>query len=817
MKCIFYIVIRSITLIVCLSSLYGLNFPNCSSVEFFEASSFNCRPCPYNGSMVASVDGLSCICENHSIVTVSGRCRACNVTEVVSADGSSCVPRRCQASAGRVVCRRCPKDYIAMTQNYDGSPMKVVQCVKCARGYRPLGDTCVKCHGCDCKRLEVLVHGTCLPKKYVTERPKYEENLLHPSYLLDIVKYEYLCVIYNISACRWLANACVSNFYSSDPAGACRLWIYPNLISHNILPTLSANKSESDRGKNEIHLSNRQNTLLISSISYKNDGSFKQHLDPRKRIVPCLPPFMITIGEDYSLDCPINISEVFTLYNEIHALYVSSDKTRKPISILIRKPNGQYVKKGLWYSSKFSKYFVFRRSLSATSNVTNLIYLREFLIRLRIVRDQNSVGALKVNLNVEAHYAIKSPASDIFMMSLRVNNDLPSAGVIRGLEIWGSILCFLMVAYAFLQWRGVLRRGGLKVSLLPIMAGCISDAIYFATWTTLVHALAAEAGTLGLTLPLAQSEEQVTAAMIYTILTLKVIKVAYTNWKLSRYDIFFIDWSEYNPSFKDTLLYDQSNEKKQGILAREWIEMHTKRRTSPAVTVILTILTLNLLLPWQLIMPNSEGYKWAIATIAWWSSYILVFLTQMVADRLVGSPPIKLQRICTGLEISMLVFQEELYAHYVHGRNDESSDTRYLSGPLTTCRVSCAPQFRILLSKFLAAFFERALDGLSWVASERTVLEKLLDLEITTREGGNTSILLYETDNLTPSCFSITWWGNEWTLATFDSIVFSCVLFSTNKPLYAAFVTVALWQIMKYTITWLAIRNVKEKTKVRGI
>ncbi|XP_013137366.1 PREDICTED: uncharacterized protein LOC106102434 [Papilio polytes] len=786
--------------------------------------------------MIASVDGLSCTCESHSVMTNSGHCKACNVTEVVSADGNSCVPRRCQASANRVVCRKCPKDYIAVSQNHDGTPMKEVQCVKCGRGYRPLVDTCVKCDGCDCRKQEVLVHGTCLPKKYVIERPKYEENLLHPSYLLDIVKYEYLCVIFNISACRWLANACVSNFYSSDPAGACRLWIHPHLVSQTILPTLSTNKSESPLIKNEIHLTNGQNKILISAIRYKNDGTFKRLLDPRKRIVPCLPPFSITIGEDYSLQCPINTSEVTFLDDELHALY-ASDKSRKPVFILIRKPNGQYVKNGLWYSNKFSKYFIFRRSLSATSNITDLIYLSAMLIQIRIERSQRSAGALKLYLNVEAHYDVKSPASGTFLTSLRVTNDLPSAGVVRGLEIWGSILSILMAGYALLQWRGVLRRGGLKVSLLPIIAGCISDAIYFATWTTLLHALAAEAGTLGLTLPLSQYEEQVTAAMIYTILTLKVIKVAYVNWILSRYDIFFIDWSEYNPCFKDTFLYE-TNGRKHGILAREWIEMQTKRRTSPELNVILTLVNLHLMKPWQSILPKSGGYKWAIATIAWWSSYIVVFLVQIIVEKLRGSPPNKLQKTCTGLEISMLVFQEELYAHYVHGRNDESSDTKYLSGPLTTCRISCAPQFRaickqllvteerslekceskqILLSKFLGAFFERALDGLSWVASERTVLEKLLDLEIVTREGGNTSTLLYDSDNLTPSCFAITWWGNEWTLATFDSIVFTSVLFSTKEPLYAAFVTITVWQIMKQTITWLANKNVKEKTNIKSL
>lgn len=72
--------------------------------------------------------------------------------------------------------------------------------------------------------------------------------------------------------------------------------------------------------------------------------------------------------------------------------------------------------------------------------------------------------------------------------------------------------------------------------------------------------------------------------------------------------------------------------------------------------------------PWQSVLPKSEGYKWTIATIAWWSSYVVVFLVQIIVEKLRGSPPNKLQKTCTALEISMLVFQEELYAHYVHGR-----------------------------------------------------------------------------------------------------------------------------------------------------
>lgn len=32
---------------------------------------------------------------------------------MVSADGATCVPRRCQNTGGRFVCRKCPKDYIS--------------------------------------------------------------------------------------------------------------------------------------------------------------------------------------------------------------------------------------------------------------------------------------------------------------------------------------------------------------------------------------------------------------------------------------------------------------------------------------------------------------------------------------------------------------------------------------------------------------------------------------------------------------------------------------------------------------------------------
>lgn len=81
-----------------------------------------------------------------------------------------------------------------VTQNFDGSPMKEVLCVKCARGFKPSRNTCVRCAACACARNEVIVRDACVPRSFVNFREKYEGDL-HPYALLDIVKYEYMCIV----------------------------------------------------------------------------------------------------------------------------------------------------------------------------------------------------------------------------------------------------------------------------------------------------------------------------------------------------------------------------------------------------------------------------------------------------------------------------------------------------------------------------------------------------------------------------------------------------------------------------------------------
>ncbi|CAB3242384.1 unnamed protein product [Arctia plantaginis] len=622
----------------CASALH-LEMPDsCQSGHYYEPTAMTCQSCPANASLVTSAD---------------------------------------------------------VTQNIDGSPLKEVQCMKCARGFRAENNVCVKCESCVCTKSQIVVRGICVPKSYINNRPKYEENSLHPLALLDVVKHEYSCTQNDFRACRTLASECVKNFYSTDLAGPCRLWIQSKIPTPKGLPLLTVQSSLTDKYPGETNLPRGKDSLIIAAAVYTSQGGVLFLKDPSQQVSPCYLPINIQIGRDFTVE-----------------------------------------------------------------------------------RDKNSQGSLKLYISIEANYATKSQLSNTIVTTLKVIHVMPEAGVHRGLEIWGGVLGSVLALYAMVQWRGTVRRGGLYISIVPLLAGSIADTLYFATLFSTLHALAAEAGTLGLTLPLSRVEEYLIKALIYSAVSLKAFKVAWINIKQCRSDIFFLDWSEYNPPFKDACTMDKPGNWRAVTLSREWSRMQTMRRVSTGHTVILALLILHLLRPWQSYLPPSLGYKWAVATIAWWSSYTTFLLARLAWDRLVASPVKSLPKICTNVDLG-------------------ETETR-----------------QALLSRFLAAFFERALDGLSWVASELTILERLLDVELTTREAGNTSILLYDPANNTPSCFAVTWWGEEWNLSTFDAMVFGSVFIALNDALLAALITVILCQAMKILRRLFGNKNQRDKTEI---
>ncbi|XP_045452713.1 meckelin-like [Melitaea cinxia] len=823
----------------------GYKLPgSCDSGQFYEPSMMDCLTCPANVSLVTSADGFACTCEEHSIATGIARCKPCNMTEVVSSDGTMCVPRRCQSSAGRIVCRKCPLDYLTVTQNFDGSPMKEVQCIKCTRGYKVINNRCVKCEACSCKKHEIIVKGRCLPKKYVLDRPKYLENNLHPNELLEIVKLEYLCMQQEYRSCRTLASSCVHNFYTTDPGGPCRLWIQRNLVKFKGLPLLTLDSSKS--GKIDVPLQSGKNDLKIATAIHTKSGGLKIFRDPKDIVnqcpVTCLPPIFIKIGNDFTLNCSRNITE-FTDedFIALFELYLYNETNFDPLSVTILKPNSYEVVKGKWPSKQFRKFFLVKNSISTITNTTDTVYLRYLVFRIRLERDASAISSLRLQMSIEAQYTTKSPLTDMITTSISVKHEMPTAGVLRGLEICGGVFCSLMTLYALVQWRGIVKRGGLVLVVIPILASYVANGLYFAALFSTLHALAAEAGTLALTLPLSQTEERVIELVIYIVVCLKALKILWINWNQCRCDIFFVDWSKYNlptkgmhqiniKNTKDITIQSKSNNWKEAFLAREWISIQTKRRVSPGFTATSTLLILHLLEPRYSNILKSQGYKWVISSSVWWCSYIIFYCIKFLMDKLNKSQSTGLIKICTDLELSLLVFQYEYYGHYVDGRHEDLMDFRSRTHALQTCRLVCSPQLRdvykklttngyldnhksnhVLLSQFLSAFFERALDGLNWVASERTLLEKLLDVEFVTREEGNTSILLYDNDVTIPSSYAVTWWGEELTLATFDSMLFGCVLMMTGHLVLATLVTLIIWQIMKFARYYFGCINVKNK------
>ncbi|RVE46239.1 hypothetical protein evm_009129 [Chilo suppressalis] len=804
----------------------------CNRSEYLDPSSMTCQMCPVNVSMVVSVDGFSCICEDNSIPDGIARCRQCNSTEVVSADGASCVPRRCQIANNRYICRKCPSDYISVTQNVDGSPAKEVQCVKCARGYKAQNNVCVRCPSCVCAKTDIAVKNACISKKFLSERPRYEGNM-PATLLMVLLKNEYLCTKGDILACRALAAGCVHGFYSTNAAGPCRLWLQPKSTPPRGLPDLVIAPSTSEKSPGEFILAYGMESLLLVLAVYTYEGGLKILKLTKDKQYPCFLPIEVSIGKDMSYDCNMNVTQLLTIdRNSTYAVYVDLGGVLKPIPIAMRKPGDYHVKRGTWSSGHFRRFFLVGH-MTTTDNVTSTVYIRKLHINIRVERDTRSATSLRLQIHVEAHYERKTSVSPSVTTSLRVEHEMPSAGIRRGLEIWGGVLSTLLSLYAIVQWRGVMKRGGLHFTLLPILCGYLSDALYFSVWFSTLHALAAEAGTLGLTLPLSYNEEHFIKSFVYSAFVLKSVNIAWLNWKQCFCDIFLLDWSEFNPVYRDVSI-NNHDEWRTRTLAREWSRVQTLRRAPPSYTVILTLVIINLTSYWWSYVHQSGGYNWAAAGIAWWASYGVILAFRWALDRLAGSPLASIPSICRGVGLSLLVFQEEHYAHYVHGRSEDNKEMRMMSRPLSMCRIAMAPQLRIvynqlssytsddseafakraLLSKLLAAFFERALDGLNWVASERTVLERLLNVELTERESGTTSVLLYDSYETTPSCVALTWWGEEWSLGTLDAMIFGLVVLITDEPLLAALTTIVLWQVMQNLRHTFGQRNQMKKTNI---
>ncbi|CAG9795557.1 unnamed protein product [Diatraea saccharalis] len=754
--------------------------------------------------MVASVDGFSCSCEENSIPVGIARCKQCNTTEVVSADGSSCVPRKCQIANNRFICRKCPSDYISVTQNVDGSPSKEVVCVKCARGYKAQNNVCVRCASCICPKTDIAVKNVCVPKRFLSERPKYDGNM--PGYLLmDVLKNEYLCINGDLLACRTLAAGCVHSMYSADLAGPCQMWLQPKIAPPKGLPDLVITPSVNELKPGEFVLAYGTNTLTFVLAIYTFEGGFEILQSTKEKKYQCILPIEINMGTDISVE-----------------------------------------------------------------------------------RDNHKVGSLRVHINIEAHYKGKTSISPSITTSLRVEHEMPSAGIRRGMER-KRIASFM--SRVDMSDNGVVKGLAERLVQTPLPGPAASvyaairsrptneshssmewkaDNLYmgwysrnspfsvcdsamercdasrwitflidttpewvlvrrFSIWFTTLHALAVEAGFLGLALPLSETEEYFIKAFVYSSFALKSINIVWLNWKQCCYDIFFLDWNEYNSTFEDEKFSNNFNWR-ASTLAREWNRVQAVRRAPPSYTVVLALIILNVKRSW-LVSHKSIGYRWAAASIAWWLSYSTVLVTRWALERLTGAPPSVIPGVCRGVGISLLVFQEERYAHYVNGRSDEDKDMRMTPRPLSMCRIVMSLQLRIVynqlssstqddsdamtkqatLSRLLAAFFERALDGLNWVASERTVMERLLDVELSERESGTTSVLLYDSADNTPSCVAVTWWGEEWSLGTFDAMLFGLIMLTTDEPLLAAVITLGLWQVMQYVRHSFGQRNQMKK------
>ncbi|GBP68600.1 Meckelin [Eumeta japonica] len=599
--------------------------------------------------------------------------------------------------------------------------MREVQCMKCARGYKAVGERCERCVHCTCQRNETLVKDVCMSKEFINNRPKPESGRFHPNAVVEIVRNEYMCLKGDVRACRNLTDKCVKSLYSSDQGGPCRLWIQnkppPGLVQLAFDPMKSGQSGFSEQislakgqypSEQELRLKERpfvmkregirsestwaeswKHVLLVLTVHTPGGGiKFLRNIDNKSK---CLLPMAVHVGNYYTSECSIPIDYLLKFSGESLAAYADMDGSLRPLPITIRTPSGRSVQKGNWATNQFNRYYLIDRFLNPSNNLSSIIYLRTLIVHVRIKRDVANDG-LRIKISLEAHYASHSDREKTVTTSLRIENDLPQAGILRALEIWGSVLSAVAVLYAALVWRGTARRGGSQLAIGPLLAGYLADGLLVAAWCTTLHALAAEATNTGFPLPLSKTEETTIEAFVYSAISLKIIYVLWFNWCQSRIDVFLLDWSEYNTTARDVEVFEAKGQGGAVWILREFAALQATRRASPAYTVPLTLLILRLSLDVQDSLPDSPAYFWAFCVSVWLCAHLSILTLNWMKDKALGVPVLKLLTACRESGTSLIAFKEEFYAHYIHGRNDVISDTRSFTGPLATGRVLCVPQ-----------------------------------------------------------------------------------------------------------------------------
>uniref|UniRef100_A0A1I8Q9F9 Meckelin n=1 Tax=Stomoxys calcitrans TaxID=35570 RepID=A0A1I8Q9F9_STOCA len=193
--------------------------------------------------------------------------------------------------------------------------------------------------------------------------------------------------------------------------------------------------------------------------------------------------------------------------------------------------------------------------------------------------------------------------------------------------------------------------------------------------------------TLDFTLPLIRDQRSL-ELIIYAALVLKLIFVSIYFWRLSHFNIFFIDWER--PRCGDTNHFNVKNNLETSsvcssvrtyisdsnvsawrsiFLANEWLRLSGKQKTSTLLQCVITYVVVKF---FNILAKAEKDITLEIffVSLVYLAVYVSQYLLKMLLlIRIWGNPLKKYTDHCSLANISVFALVEPSYGYYIHGRS----------------------------------------------------------------------------------------------------------------------------------------------------
>ncbi|XP_075145262.1 meckelin isoform X2 [Haematobia irritans] len=501
----------------------------------------------------------------------------------------------------------------------------------------------------------------------------------------------------------------------------------------------------------DVHYSlsdhDKNNRLYFFSVSYALEGTLQRWGNLKFNdliLCPYLPQEsniandnFIRFGKNYDvIECDFSLGYLMDMtkifgnrrFTSLFLNYTRNDKEKMflhSIPVLIEDitlENKRPQKEDWQLVKRFQMIEVHPRHGSISSKVSPVYEDDHKLLIYRSVRyaekvqlhydihsdNRISIPVLKLryrHIEFTNNTTLQMPLKFKFIISYdRIQQDttLKGAGLIN--EVGLPLLLLLAMVIAFLRARNTRKRRCLSgtndngedfchfayfteflLHLISYMA--LAFLLCFLLCITINSLAYLTQSTVDLTLPLVKDQSSL-ELLVYAAFVLKLIFVSIHLWRLSHFNIFFIDWERprcgdsNHLSVKNnletssvcssvrTFISDSNVSAWRSIfLANEWIRLSSKQQTSTILQCLATYVVVQF---FNLLAKAHSDITLQIFFIS--MVYLTIYVSQyviksLIAPRIWENPIRKYTEHCSLANISVFALVEPSYGYYIHGRS----------------------------------------------------------------------------------------------------------------------------------------------------